>query len=188
MPAGLTLKEAKHLTGPLVYGLLDGEIIFYIGQTRSPRRRFQAHAERRSDNPRLRERLTDVGAAVRVVVLADRPADLNAAERTAIAAHEATIVNLVGADSAVWTRGSDVPWAAGTGILSPSAFALSRAGSSRAREVRARLKAMPQSDRCCFEIDLLGDIPPLHQRRFRQWLKVAGPKMDACIANAMAPA
>lgn len=178
----LTLCEAKKLVGKYVYGLCrENGSIFYVGQTRSPKVRFQSHSECRSSNPRLREILCALRGHVRVVILRSNPDDLNSAEREEIARHKDEIVNLIGADSWVWSKHSDVPWAAGTGIKSPSAYAMGVASEATKRVVRDRMTKMKDWERCVFELALLGDMPPLRRAMFDKWLSAVTDKMIRCL-------
>jgi hypothetical protein len=179
----MTLAEARRYGRPLVYGLCAAGDIFYVGQTRNPGKRFGEHS--RGKNNRLRQRLAELGDHVRVVVLADNPPDLNLAERAAIAAHADTIVNLIGAGSDVWSKHSDVPWAAGTGIQCPSTYGLTRTAPALRPRVRRALRAMSDADRCRLELRLLMDYPPYLTARHSRWLQVCGDKLIACINAEM---
>lgn len=178
----LTLGEAKTLVCPVVYGLCDADgDVFYVGQTRNAARRFQSHRENRSGNRRLKSKLASLGRSVRVLVLHQSPASLNDVEREEIRARGRVLVNLIGADSSVWSKHSAVPWAAGTGVLAPSAYAVSRANPDLKRLARQKLAAMSPAERCMAEIDLYREFPPLLRRRFDKWLDMTAAKMLACL-------
>lgn len=184
MAGGLTIKEAKRLSGPLIYGLADESGVFYVGQTRSPKNRFQQHAERRGRNEALKQRVLQAGDALRVIVLRDDPPDLNAAEREEIRARAGALVNLIGADDARWALSDTKPWAAGTGTKSPVSYALAVCRPHIKEAVRQRLAEMSKAERCRFEIETLLSFPAGVQRRFERWLNVTREKMIACMEAA----
>jgi predicted GIY-YIG superfamily endonuclease len=178
---GLTLREAKRLEGAFVYGLADEGGIFYIGQTRSARRRFQAHAEARTNNPILRERIKATGDTLRVLILHENPDDLSATEREEIRRRGADLVNLVGADHFAWSKRSDLPWGAGTGVHAPTAYAMMRVRPHVRAELRERLAGMTNAERCLYEVQLLASWPDPLQRKFDRWLSITRDKMIACL-------
>jgi hypothetical protein len=182
--ARLTIQQAQRLKGRFVYGLADGDGIFYVGQTRNPARRFEAHGGRRTNNTALRDRLGGAGADLRVVILRRNPGDLNAAEREEIRARSGTLVNLVGGDHWSWERHRRIPWAAGTGIFSPSAYAMTKTPREHRSTVRAALALLTDAERCVVEVGLLRDFPPHLASRFDGWLETTREKMIACMEAA----
>ncbi|MBI1234751.1 MAG: hypothetical protein GC208_09645 [Alphaproteobacteria bacterium] len=178
----LSLKDASRITDPIIYGLCgpDGAV-FYVGQTRSACSRMASHRNVRTKNAALRERLAALRGTVRVVILERNPADLNAAERRHIARYGDQLVNLVGADHWSWSTNSDVPWAAGTGILCPSAFALQRTPEHMKPAIREAMSRMSVKERCAFELRVLMGLPIGFRLRFDRWCEIAGPKMLAVL-------
>jgi hypothetical protein len=180
----LTISEAKAIAEPVIYGLcgIDG-LIFYVGQTKSPRYRFASHKQNNGRNRRLREKIDGLGGDLRVIVLDRSPVDLNAAERREISARAGCIVNLIGADSSVWSLHSDKPWAAGTGVKSPMSYAMAAARPEVKAVMRKKLSQMSDAARCQMEIRMLLSFCDGLQLQFAKWLYLTADKMEACIAN-----
>lgn len=88
-----TFESARRLRGPFVYGLVDGDGLFYIGKTIDAAQRFYRY-HRQTSNPKLRRRLKDSGDAVRVIVLEHNPIDLSLAERRHIEANRDRVLNI----------------------------------------------------------------------------------------------
>jgi hypothetical protein len=89
-----TLSEAKKIPGSLIYGLRDGDGVFYIGKTTNAKSRFSSYANPAKVQLNLQKRLARAGDDLRVVILEHNPADLGRAEREWIEARGDQLVNL----------------------------------------------------------------------------------------------
>lgn len=180
----LTAAMAKRCNIRCVYGLSDQDgNLFYIGQTTSLSRRVSEHMRAETSNAGLKRRLIDVGSALQVEILAYDPPDLNAAERAALREYGADCVNLVGADHWSWAANSDKPWAVGTGVKTPSAYAMSASSQEVRRLYQRRLKAMSVKERCEFEMRLFLSYSERLQKHFAKWAGVAWPRMEEAVAG-----
>ena len=174
----------RGVTLPVVYGLcgLDGEV-FYVGKAKNLRSRFLAH--RRNDGPnfRLRGRISELGADLRVQVLQHNPTDIIAAERAEIASGGLRLVNLMLADDPRWELQTDLPWSVGVGTWTPSRLQMKLVGKKDRAKIRSLVKAMPPARRCRYELEVFADMHPVVQARHEAWLNAALPKMLACMES-----
>lgn len=182
-----TFAEAQRFAVPVVYGLLDDAGLFYVGKTSAAAKRFANHRQARTKNARLKHRLLNPVGCVRVTVIDVDPIDINGAERAAIRKRESCILNLIGADSSAWEQHSPVPWAVGTGNLSPTAMVLSgmKRGSPKA-VIRRWLAGLSDAERCAAEVETYLSFPVYLRKRLDKWLDKATPKLFACMEGGCA--
>lgn len=90
-----TLAEARSIRGPFVYGLHDGQKVFYVGKTIDAERRFAGYAPAKSAPIQLLRAIRRAGAALSVVILEHNPPDLAEAEKRHMAARADDLVNQV---------------------------------------------------------------------------------------------
>lgn len=174
----ITIRDAKKLTLPLVYGLCAADgVVFYVGKTLDPKARFQRHIENTTKNKGLSNAIAAAGAELSVVVLSLDPEDICKAEREMIRAYKGQIVNMIGGSSAVWSGRDDLPWAAGTGVKCPTAYAMGFVGPQAKAELRAKLAKMPLVDRCKYELMLFMSLKPLEQVQLKRWFEACRHKM-----------
>lgn len=96
-PRRYTLASARRLRGSLVYGLLDENgVIFYVGKTTNPKKRFWDHSEASPHNIQLRRRMERAGRDLRVVVLVRDPPNLAQSEMDEIVKRSQDLVNVAG--------------------------------------------------------------------------------------------
>jgi hypothetical protein len=91
-----TFEDARRIKGPFVYGLSDGDGIFYVGKTVDANRRFYSYTKPSKCSPRLQRRIRDALGPVMVSILEHNPRDLDAAERKYIAMYAPNLVNQSG--------------------------------------------------------------------------------------------
>lgn len=72
------------MPGRFVYGLWDGDVLFYIGKTVDAKHRFGRDYIEKHSNLHLRRRIREAGNNLRVSILVANPDDLDAAEQAAI--------------------------------------------------------------------------------------------------------
>lgn len=88
-----TLEEARSIPGPFVYGLHNGEKVFYVGRTIDARRRFTCYAPPKTAPLPLLRAIKFAGDALSVVILEHNPPDLIEAEKRHIASRAGELVN-----------------------------------------------------------------------------------------------
>ena len=172
--------------GPIVYGLHgeDGRIV-YVGATRNPMRRFKVYSRSgKCHNLSLGEWL-GLQDRVYVCVLHVGVDGLFDAERREIAARYG-LFNLVGGGDQAWRKHVSKPWMGGTGILCPSAIALSEMAKLDwpcHAAIKAisdeRRKNMTDVQRIKYEVNIGCKLA--HMTKVKRWIDVTADKMIAAL-------
>lgn len=178
----LSIAEAKRWPNPCVYGLTDGDEIFYVGMTERPKYRFGIHKRNTGENPILKRKIAEVGDALCVVILHDNPRDIRSAETREIMSRTG-LCNLVDGDDDVWLGYHEKPWAASTKYMCPSSRLMIQISAEGRIKARERIAKMDAADRCIFEFNLLlkeiarGGV----SESLKQWFRIFRDRMFECI-------
>ena len=178
----LTVAEARRITVPIVYALVDARGLFYVGQTKRADQRFDQHVRGLTPNRGLRGRVKAAGDSLRVQVLHWDPPNLLAVESAEIASRPG-LVNLVGREGfSYFARRSELkPWQAKGQTPSPSEWASRKTGDSKNPQLASALARMTDAHRCGYELSLLAGFHPIIQKRFAKWLGETRGRMLECL-------
>lgn len=178
----LTVAEARRISVPIVYGLVDDRGLFYVGRTKRADQRFDQHLRGQTANRGLLGRIKIAGDSLRIQVLHWNPPDLSAAECAEIMSRTG-LVNLVGREGFTYftRRGELKPWQARGHLPSPSEWASRKTGDHRNPELASALARMTDAHRCGYELSLLSGFHPITQQRFARWLSQTRDRMLECL-------
>jgi hypothetical protein len=182
----LTVKEARKLQCPIVYGLMDDRGLFYVGQTKHAKNRFSAHLRGKTPNRQLSARVRRAASSLKVKILHVSPSDINAAEMQEVRSREG-LVNLIGMPGYIPSDHHRVkkPWHGGLGTPSPGQWAMRKTGDKDNPALQDLLSAMSDAQRCGYELEILQSLHPIVQKRFSRWLEQVRDKMLGCLNAAI---
>lgn len=171
--------------GPIVYGLHSGDgKIVYIGATRNPAKRFAVYRRAKCHNASLSSWLKKNANAF-VTIIHRGIEGMFDAERKEIASR-GNLFNLVGGGDQAWRKHVSKPWMGGTGILCPSAIALTELAKAKHpchNAIKgisdAKRACMSDAERIAYEVNIAVQIS--YMTKVKRWIDVTSDKMIVAL-------